>query len=191
MFKLNQKGTTLMELIISIALISVVLVFMFQLLLDVNNEQENNNFAINNQVNRAEVIRYISNDLANYTLTSISDLSTSKDALIFSFNYKENLKTTIEAREKTITVTNSKNEKRTWEVKDATIYPNKANIYTIFNNDAKIYSLQIYLEIHTVNDENTEGSNNGIDDINLSYIGNMTDFTPVLNCLGYCCHNTC
>ena len=73
MFKLNNKGTTLIELIISIVLISVVIEFMFRLIIDLNNEQENNDFAVENQINRAEAIRFISDDLLNKELISIND----------------------------------------------------------------------------------------------------------------------
>ena len=38
----NKKGTTLMEVIISIALISIVLAFMIKLLVDLNNTESNN-----------------------------------------------------------------------------------------------------------------------------------------------------
>ena len=60
---LNKKGTTLAEVIISIALISVVLVFMIRLLIDLNNMQTNTTYATGNQVNRAEILRMIGNDL--------------------------------------------------------------------------------------------------------------------------------
>ena len=46
---LNKKGTSLIEVIISIALISIVLVFMIRLLIDLNNEENNNEYAVNNQ----------------------------------------------------------------------------------------------------------------------------------------------
>ena len=45
---LNKKGTSLIEVIISIALISIVLVFMIRLLIDLNNEENNNEYAVNN-----------------------------------------------------------------------------------------------------------------------------------------------
>ena len=47
---LNKKGSSLLELIISIALISVVMGFLVKLLVDLNNKDTNSDFAINNQV---------------------------------------------------------------------------------------------------------------------------------------------
>ena len=49
--KLNNKGMTLVELLISIALIGIVLTFLFQMLNDLHLETENNNYAYNNQIN--------------------------------------------------------------------------------------------------------------------------------------------
>ena len=60
--KMNNKGSTLLELIISIALISVILVFMVRLLVDLNDSETNNKYAKKNQVIRAEILRTIEND---------------------------------------------------------------------------------------------------------------------------------
>ena len=53
---LNNKGMSLMEILVSIILISVVLVFLFELLIDLKNESKNNDYASNNQINRMEII---------------------------------------------------------------------------------------------------------------------------------------
>lgn len=187
MIKLNNKGTTLVELIISIVLISVVIVFMFQLLIDLNNEELNNDFAINNQIIRAEIIKFINEDLANYTLSNIKDNSSNSNILNIEITYKENKKTLIEAHQDYIVITNAANKKQRWDIKDATLYPNKAFVYTTINNTSKIYSLNFNMEIHTVNDNNTTGNNNIIDDISISYIGSTTDYLPNLTCLGHDC----
>ena len=74
--KMNNKGSTLLELIISIALISVILVFMVRLLVDLNDSETNNKYAKKNQVIRAEILRTIENDLQNKIITDIRDNST-------------------------------------------------------------------------------------------------------------------
>ena len=83
---LNKKGTTLAEVIISIALISVVLVFMIRLLIDLNNMETNTNFASANQMTRAEIIRMIGNDLNDLELTQVIDTSTENN-LSITFNF--------------------------------------------------------------------------------------------------------
>ena len=64
--KINRKGMTLVELIISIALLSVVLGFLFKILLDVKYESEHAGYATNNQINRAEIIRTVQEDILEY-----------------------------------------------------------------------------------------------------------------------------
>ena len=77
--KMNNKGSTLLELIISIALISVILVFMVRLLVDLNDSETNNKYAKKNQVIRAEILRTIENDLQNKIITNIRDNSTTSN----------------------------------------------------------------------------------------------------------------
>lgn len=196
MKKLNKKGNTLIELIISIALMSIVLVFLMHLLIDLNNTNTNNKFAKNNQINRTEIIKFIEQDLNKNTLTKIEDNSTS-DTLIIKFLFKDNKESTITATNNTFTYENSENNKRLWTMKDATINTKKANVLYregsyedngITNN--VIYTLQIDIEIYTINDLNKEKNNNLVDDILLSYYGKTSDFTSLTkSCLGYNCNN--
>lgn len=58
MKKLNKKGNTLIELVISIALMSVILISIVRLLVDLNNTNTNNVYAKNNQINRSEILQY-------------------------------------------------------------------------------------------------------------------------------------
>lgn len=196
MKKLNKKGNTLIELIISIALMSIVLVFLMHLLIDLNNTNTNNKFAKNNQINRTEIIKFIEQDLNKNTLTKIEDNSTS-DTLIIKFLFKDNKESTITATNNTFTYENSENNKRLWTMKDATINTKKATVLYregsyedngITNN--VIYTLQIDIEIYTTNDLNKEKNNNLVDDILLSYYGKTSDFTSLnKTCLGYNCNN--
>lgn len=189
--KLNNKGTTLAELLVSIALLSVVLVFMFRLLVDINNEQNNDTFANNNQVVRAEVIRYIENDLNNKTLSNISRKENNKNELTINFHYTDGESTVIVAKTNEITITNSVGETRRWTFKDCSLYPSKALAY--YKLDDNIVSININIEIHTNNDLNTVGNNNTLDDISISYIGDGKSFIndENLECLGYCCKHNC
>lgn len=183
---LNKKGTSLVELIVSVALISVVLIFMFRLLLDLNNEQTNDDFAKENQINRAEILRAVGNDLNNNTISSISSIGSTTDTMHVNFYYKNGTKTSLTINETTLTLLNSNNETRKWTFKDSTFYPNKANVYV--KQDNNIYSIIIDLEIHTNNDNNTIGNNNTLDDLSITYIGYINDYNPNnMNCLGHDC----
>ena len=71
--KLNNKGFTLIELIVSIALMSVVLLFLYNLLADITFEKDNDYMATVNQRQRIDIIDYIEERLskiqiANYNI---------------------------------------------------------------------------------------------------------------------------
>ena len=151
MKKLNNKGNTLIELIISIALMSVVLVSMVRLLVDLNNTNTNSVYAKNNEVVRSEIIRAIETDLNNYKLSNINDLSNEESAGAVKINL------IFKGRHAIITA--------------------KKNTNLIFSVDEKknIFTLQIDIEIHTNNDKNTTGYNNLLDDILISYYGHISD----------------
>ena len=135
--KLSNKGISLIELLISIVLIGVVLIFMFQLMVDLKNETNNNDFAYNNQVNRTEVIYNIQNDLLLYTLEGIEDKSAENIEIVFYFkglNERKSSKLTstyetktniLNEEEKTYYLTYESviGEKHKWEMKGAAIDP--------------------------------------------------------------------
>ena len=186
---LNKKGTTLAEVIISIALISVVLVFMVRLLVDLNNMESNTNYASSNQITRAEIIRMIGNDLNDLELTSISDAST-PDNLNITFNFSNNTQSTIIATTNTFTYTDSLGNTRNWDITGGTIYPNKVNVYysvDLKDEENKIFTLIIDIEIHNTNEDNDIDNNNTLDDIIISYLGDASLYTNPLTCLGADC----
>ena len=188
---MNKKGTTLAELIISIALISVVLLFMIKLLIDLNDAEANNTYAKDNQINRAEILRMIGNDLNNKNIASINDSGSNETKLVINIEFTDRTISTIEAEEKKIKYTDSDGKNRTWNIEGGTIYTKKANVYYMKdNNDSgkNYYSLSIDIEIHTTNEKNKLCNNNTLDDIIINYIGKLDDLvTTNINCLGATC----
>lgn len=188
---MNKKGTTLAELIISIALISVVLLFMIKLLIDLNDAEANNTYAKDNQINRAEILRMIGNDLNNKNIVSINDSGSNETKLVINIEFTDRTSSKIEAEEKKIKYTSSDGKKRAWNIEGGTIYTKKANVYYMKdNNDSgkNYYSLSIDIEIHTTNEKNKLCNNNTLDDIIINYIGKLDDLvTTNINCLGATC----
>ena len=66
--KLNNKGITLVEIIISVALISIVLVFLFTMLIQVNNENSDNEIKSSYLINQAAYIKLLEEDFLDYNL---------------------------------------------------------------------------------------------------------------------------
>jgi len=66
--RLNNKGITLVEIIVSVALISIVLIFLFSLLIQVNNENADNEVKSSYLVNQSTFIKQIEEDFLDYKL---------------------------------------------------------------------------------------------------------------------------
>lgn len=77
--KLNNKGVTLVEIIISVALISIVLIFLFSLLIQVNNENSDNEVKSSYLVNQATFIKQIEEDFLDYGFAGSADTCSSSD----------------------------------------------------------------------------------------------------------------
>lgn len=195
---MNKKGTSLVELIISIALISVILVFMIKLLLDINNNINNSDFAKNNQITRAEIIRLIENDIKEKTIKSINDSGSNSNKLVITLTFSDGSTSVIEATKSTVDeastfsykATNENTRKWTF-AEGANIYVDRVNTYYSPNDFSDLYTMSIVIEVHTINDKNNKDKNNNMDDIIISYIGKTSDLnTSIAKCLGYS-KNTC
>lgn len=182
--KMNNKGSTLLELIISIALISVILVFMVRLLVDLNDSETNNKYAKKNQVIRAEILRIIENDLQNKIITNIRDNSTTSN-LIITFKFDGNKESNINVLKDKLTYKNTAGKTRTWTLKEG--YFDITQSPVDFNQDENIYSLIIDIPVYTTNEFNTKNNNNLLDDILVSYIGRTKDLNTFSRCYGKGC----
>lgn len=170
---LNKKGTTLIELIISLALISVVLIFMIKMLIDINDTVTNSDFSKQNQVMRAEVTRYIEKDLVRKSLSGVSR-SVSNGNITVNFSFKDGSSSVITTNRNTNTFTykNVDNKTRKWVFSDDCEIADKVTVS--YARDSKIYTLIVNIEIYTTNNRNIEGSNNILDDITITHIGDGT-----------------
>lgn len=182
--KMNNKGSTLLELIISIALISVILVFMVRLLVDLNDSETNNKYAKKNQVIRAEILRTIENDLQNKIITNIRDNSTTSN-LIITFKFDGNKESNINVLKDKLTYKNTAGKTRTWTLKEG--YFDITQSPVDFSQDENIYSLIIDIPVYTTNEFNTKNNNNLLDDILVSYIGRTIDLNTFSRCYGKGC----
>lgn len=182
--EMNNKGSTLLELIISIALISVILVFMVRLLVDLNDSETNNKYAKKNQVIRAEILRTIENDLQNKIITDIRDNSTTSN-LIITFKFDGNKESNINVLKDKLTYKNTDGKTRTWTLKEG--YFDITQSPVDFSQDENIYSLIIDIPVYTTNEFNTKNNNNLLDDILVSYIGRTIDLNTFSRCYGKGC----
>jgi prepilin-type N-terminal cleavage/methylation domain-containing protein len=191
MKKLNKKGVTLIELIISIALISVVMVFMYRLLININNEITNSAFAIDNQQNRLEIINTVEEDILHKALTTLTNTNNTSITFGFDDNTSSVLSISIESNKYYITYKDTQNNTKKWEVKNA--YHHNM-IYICTNKDIAQtkYLYTITIPILTTNDKNNlsvPSANNKLDDIEINYKGDKLTTMPTEDS-NYCNNKT-
>ena len=187
--KLNNKGMSLMEILVTIILISLVVVFLFKLLIDLKDERSNNDFAYDNQINRAEAIYTIEKDLYTYSLRKIKkgDTSNNNGNLKLSFLYSVGTSSGPIGREAVLDIskedatneddtkyfvnyTSADGEKYSWEMKGAKIDSCGTFTYYLSNNN---YYFKLVLPIYNrpYHPKNNKTSNNPVDDFEISFAG--------------------
>lgn len=87
---MNKKGFTMTELIVSIAIIAVVMIFLVNLLVDIRYDKKNELYDTKNQINRAEIIKTIQNDLDGKVITGITDTGSSSNNLVVNITTNDN-----------------------------------------------------------------------------------------------------
>ncbi len=94
---MDKKGFTMTELMVSIAIIAVVMVFLVKMLIDVRYDKRNELYDTKNQINRAEIIKTIQTDLDGKIINSINDSESEENKLVININTDSSLLAKIEA----------------------------------------------------------------------------------------------
>lgn len=83
---MKKKGFTLTELMVSVAMIAIIMIFLVKLLVDIKYDVINSEYNTANQFNRAEIIKMVQNDLKEKTLVEVtypSNEAKDKKTIIF------------------------------------------------------------------------------------------------------------
>ncbi len=107
---LNKKGMTLLEIIISIALISVVMLFLFSLLNDIQYESKHSSYAKDFLVSRATIIKDVQEDILNNNITNVMQVSAGEGKVNLNFFRDDTSLMSIEVESKKITYKNALGE---------------------------------------------------------------------------------
>ena len=84
---MNNKGVTLIEVLVSVALIAVILIFIFNLLVDLKNEDYMSSSKGIDSLNRTEIIHIIENDFIEKHLNKVEQVSCGSNLCMkFTFN---------------------------------------------------------------------------------------------------------
>lgn len=177
--KLNKKGISLMELLVSIILISIVLVFLFQILTDLKDETSNNDYAYSNQVNRMEIIKTIEDDLTKYDLIGVKDETYELGYIKITFDYhpeESHLQSSLMIKKENdkdvVTYTNVLGEKNSWTMQGAEVSNCYEFLYYKENENSTNHYLKIHIPVYNkpYHEDNCEKKNNPVDDIEITYL---------------------
>lgn len=168
---LNNKGMSLIEMLVCLSLMSVVVLLMYGLISQINNLSSESNYAVKNQNIRLEIIKTIEDDLIANKLADV-EKKDNDITLFFSDNDKGEIKYYQENEDYLVEYISHDSVKTKWRLKGAKIDFN--NSYMCQNKiDEKSGILNINIII-----KNEEG-NNPLDDISLTV---PIDFNYSYNC---------
>ena len=143
----NNRGFTLVELMVSIALVSIVLVFMFNLLGDVKRESALSNDNINDTLNRSTITRIIQNEWIEKKLTKVTTCDEAGTILCYTFTFKDNTTKNLLIKKKELEYDDER-----WLLEDGE-YSNEESIYCSLSNGVN-YLLKITIPVINHKDDN-------------------------------------
>ena len=140
---LNKKGMTLLEIVISIALISVVMLFLFSLLNDIQYESKHTSYAKDFLVSRATIIKDVEEDILNNNITDVSQVNVDANKTTLNFQTGDGTygKVNLEVESKKITYKNAAGEKESFSLSkdnDEEVF-DLTNIKINFSAESNIY----------------------------------------------------
>lgn len=114
---LNKKGMTLLEIVISIALISVVMLFLFSLLNDIQYESKHTSYAKDFLVSRATIIKDVQEDILNNNITNVMQVNVDANKTTLNFFVgSDPSNMNLEVESKKITYKNAAGEKESYSL---------------------------------------------------------------------------
>lgn len=169
---MNKKGVTILELLISISLISVVILLLIKVMFSLDKINNDDTYASNDEISRTEIIKNIENDFLKLKLQGLEIKKS--DNTIISFIYENETKE-LRLEENKITYNN---ESKSLESKNATY--DLCPKYEYTDIDDNYYLITINIAV-LINNENTTEN----DDIVLTYLGlknAFNNYTLNYNC---------
>lgn len=163
--KLNNKGVTIIELLVSVALVSVVLMFLYNLLSNVTFEKTTDFIASTNQANRIDIITTIENDLIlDNDVELVESQTTSRKVVMKGKNGQYQIIIT----DDTLKYSVKGVLQNTWKIKGGKFGDIKC--ISEGNKTKVIQITQCTIPVYTTNVNNKKDNNNTLDDIIFSFI---------------------
>lgn len=160
---MNNKGLTIVELIVSISLISMVMLFLYRMIGDITFEKDNDYIATLNQEQRIEII-----DAIEMAFEKADAVTILYEEIFSGYIVKiENNSIIVETPSD-----NGASNITKWEIKGGTL-GEKSCFNTEYIDGYKL--VQCTIPVYTTNTKNSEENNNTLDDITYSYMYKLED----------------
>lgn len=193
MKKLNNKGLSIIELIVTIALISVIMLFLYALLSNITFESDSEYIDIKDRTTREDIIRTINdtinehNEISDYKDKVVYAEANDKKLYIKTYDIINIFKIQISSDDKTLIFGRCTDDEcesptiiqkwtlKTGEFGNITCSDNLKNGIEIDpspdsnNNDNVLQLQQCNIPVYTNNINNKEENNNIMDDISIQY----------------------
>jgi prepilin-type N-terminal cleavage/methylation domain-containing protein len=173
----KTKGFTLPELIISIALISIVVVFLFRLFTDLEYTNNQKDYCRNNQQTRAIIIKRVQDDFLDYGLVGLNDDRSTDSKLVVNFTFGDSKTGVLTVEKYTVTYQDASGDTEKWVLdkeNDYMGYDVNCVDYTIYKNSTNNNNDYFYLNF-SIPLRYKSDSENSIDDLEFSYTGKKSD----------------
>jgi len=167
---MNKKGVTIIELLISMVLISVIVLMLIKVMFSLENINNDKTYASNDEITRTEIIKNIESDFLKLKLNGLN-IERKNDEVIINFIFENDNKNLV-----------IKNDSLTYGEEKYSLKSTNASYsacleYNFINLENNYYYLELNIPI-LINNENTTKN----DDLTLTYLGLTNDKTNY-NCL--------
>ena len=164
---MNKKGLTILEVLISISIVSIVILLLIKVMFSLDNINNDKSYASSDEIKRTEIIKNIENDFLELKLNGIS--INEGEYTTITFNYKNETKTLKIYEDKIV----YDNETHSLNSENATY--SKCIEYNYIDLENNYYLITLNIPV-LINNENTTIN----DDITLTNLGLKNDNTNYL-----------
>lgn len=167
MIRVNKRGVTILELLISMTIISIVVLLLVRVLFSLNSINNDTSYASNDEITRTEIIKNIESDFLKLNLIGL-DIKENPESTILIFNYLDSTKELI------INESNLKYDNITYNLTSTNATYSKCLEYSYTLLDDNYYLLKINIPV-LIEKENTTIN----DDITLTYLSLLNEDTNI------------
>lgn len=151
----KRNGMTLIEIMVSVVLISIVMVFIFNLLLDLKQEENISSDKAQDQLNRSVITKTIQDDFLDREIKAINNCNDGNYIACFRFTFFDNTYGFIKVDENNFYYEQSENPNgdgsslERWELKTTTY---SDDYFYCYQENGNLYYLQfVFPVVQTIN----------------------------------------